>query len=199
MAPTVSATQVVALHTRAVNAFIALVRAVPHDAWSAPTPCSEWDVRGLVNHVAGEELWTSPLLEGRTIAEVGERYDGDVLGAAPTHAVESAAKSAVAAFEEPGATGRTVHLSFGDTPAMEYAMQLVADHVVHGWDLAVATGGDARIDDELVNAVSAWFAERESLYRSAGAVAERPSPNAATAQDELLVAFGRDPAWASGA
>ena len=67
-----------------------------------------WDVRTLVNHVVGEELWTVPLLEGRTIAEVGDRFDGDVLGAVPSDVVDSAAKAAAAAFEEPGAADRTV-------------------------------------------------------------------------------------------
>ena len=187
--------KVVALHTKAVDEFTARLRAVPPDAWSGPTPCSDWDVRALTNHVAGEQLWTVPLLEGLTIADVGDRYDGDVLGATPVHAVEGAAKAAVAAFQEPGAIERIVHLSFGDTPAEEYAMQLVADHVVHGWDLAAATGGDTRIDDELVAAVSAWYAEREELYRGVGAVAARPAVTPATPQDELLVAFGRDPGW----
>lgn len=196
MSSTLTEAKVVELHTRAVNAFSSLVRAVPRDAWSSPTPCADWDVRGLVNHVAGEELWTVPLLAGRTIADVGDRYDGDVLGASPAHAVESASKSAIAAFEEPGVPGRTVHLSFGDTPATEYAMQLIADHVVHGWDLAVATGADPRIDDELVTAVADWYGEREGLYRGAGAVGERPRVSPTTAQDALLVAFGRDPAWA---
>jgi uncharacterized protein (TIGR03086 family) len=190
-----SGTSVVDLHARAVEAFRSLVTAIPHEAWSAPTPCSDWDVRSLVNHVAGEELWTVPLLEGRTIAEVGDRFDGDVLGAEPTYAVDTAAKAAVAAFGEPGAAERTVHLSFGDTPASEYAMQLMADHVVHGWDLAAATGADNRIDDELVTVLTGWFAQREDLYRGAGAVSERPQVVVSSAQDELLVAFGRDPSW----
>ena len=186
----------VELHARAVEAFRSLVQAVPTQAWAAPTPCTDWDVRALVNHVAGEELWAVPLLEGRTIAEVGDRLDGDVLGAEPTLAVDGAAKAAVAAFEEPGAAERTVHLSFGDTPASEYAMQLIADHVVHGWDLAIATGGDAAIDDELVARINDWFADREELYRGAGIVSERPPVTATSAQDQLLIAFGRDPSWA---
>jgi uncharacterized protein (TIGR03086 family) len=150
----------VELHGRAVEAFRSLVHQVPADAWSAPTPCADWDVRTLVNHVVAEELWAVPLLEGRTIAEVGDRFDGDVLGAVPSDVVDSAAKAAVVAFEEPGAADRTVSLSFGETPATEYGMQLIADHVIHGWDLAVATGADARIDDDLHAALTGWYAER---------------------------------------
>ena len=44
---------------RAAEGFAARVRAVPGSAWSTPTPCSEWDVRALVNHVAMELRWIS--------------------------------------------------------------------------------------------------------------------------------------------
>lgn len=186
---------VVELHTSAVEAFRSLVHQVPTDAWSAPTPCADWDVRALVNHVVGEELWTVPLLEGQTIAEVGQRFDGDLLGLVATEVADGAAKGAVAAFEEPGAAERTVALSFGPTPASEYAMQLIADHVVHRWDLAVAIGADATIGAEALAALTGWYAEREELYRGAGLVADRPAAPAPNAQDQLLVAFGRDPAW----
>jgi uncharacterized protein (TIGR03086 family) len=134
-------------------------------------------------------------MAGKTIAEVGDSLDGDLLGDLPVQAAEQAGKEAVASFGEPGAGDRTVHLSFGDTPATEYAWQLVADHVVHGWDLAAATGGDTRLDDDLVAAVAGWFADREDLYRQAGAIADRPAVAGSTPQDDLLLAFGRDPSW----
>jgi uncharacterized protein (TIGR03086 family) len=191
----VSGPTVSELHASAVEAFRSLVHQVPDDAWSAPTPCSDWDVRALVNHVAGEELWTVPLLEGRTLEEVGSRFDGDVLGATPVDVVDSAAKAATAAFDEPGAAERTVHLSIGPTPASEYAMQLIADHVVHGWDLAVAIGADSVVADQFLTALTGWYAEREELYRGAGIIAERPLVPATNAQEHLLVAFGRDPSW----
>jgi uncharacterized protein (TIGR03086 family) len=188
---------VVELHASAVEAFRSLVQSVPVESWSGRTPCAGWDVRALVNHVAGEELWTVPLLEGRTIAEVGDRFDGDVLGADPALAVDTAAQAAVAAFEEPGAAERTVHLSFGETPASEYAMQLIADHVIHRWDLAAAIGSDTQIDDGLVAVLTGWYADRADLYRGAGLVAQPPAVAAGSAQDQLLVAFGRDPAWSA--
>jgi ketosteroid isomerase-like protein len=74
-------------------------------------------------------------------------------------------------------------------------MQLIADHTIHGWDLAVAIGADTRFDAEVMSALTSWYANREELYRGAGAVAERPAVPARSGQDELLVAFGRDPAW----
>ena len=65
--------------------------------WSAPTPCADWDVRQLVNHVVGEDRWTKPLVNGRTIAEVGGSLDGDLLGDQPVAAARSAADEAVEA------------------------------------------------------------------------------------------------------
>ena len=46
------------LYRRSLAQFADRVRQVRPDQWSAPTPCSDWDVRGLVNHVVGEERWT---------------------------------------------------------------------------------------------------------------------------------------------
>ena len=74
--------------------FTALVDAVGQ-RWDAPTPCSEWSVRQLVNHVVGEDLWTAPLLRGATIEEFGGRFDGDLLGEAPLRSAEAAAGEAV--------------------------------------------------------------------------------------------------------
>ncbi|MBA2768363.1 MAG: TIGR03086 family protein [Sporichthyaceae bacterium] len=186
---------VLALHARSAELWLDRVRTVTDDQLGAATPCSEWDVRALLNHVVGEDRWTAPLVEGQTIEEVGDRFDGDLLGVSPGDAAEEAGKEAVAAFAEPGAGERTVHLSFGDTPAQEYAWQLTADHLVHAWDLAVATGGDTRLDDELVRAVARWFADWEELMRGGGAIGPRPETSATSDQDRLLVAFGRDPGW----
>jgi uncharacterized protein (TIGR03086 family) len=193
---TSSGPDVVALHAKAVELFRSRVHAVPDDAWHGVTPCTDWDVAALVNHVVGEDLWTVPLMDGHTIADVGDRLDGDLLGTSPKDVVDGAAKEAVASMNGQGALDRTVHLSFGDTPASEYAWQLIADHLVHGWDLAAATGGDLQLDPQVVGGVAKWFAGMEDMYRQAGVVASRPPSAAASEQDRLLVAFGRDPSWA---
>ena len=107
-------------------------------------------MRALVNHVVGEDRWTPPLLEGATIAEVGDRFDGDLLGADPVGAARAAAAAAVASVAERLPGGGMVHLSYGDEQMTEYVHQLSADHLIHAWDLAAATGGDVRLDPELV-------------------------------------------------
>ena len=147
-----------------------------------------------MRHVVEEELWVPPLFAGRTIAEVGDSLSGDLLGDDPVRVFEQASAAAVDAVREPGALERTVHLSFGDFPGGEYAMQVGADHLVHSWDLARAVGVDATLDVESVAAVRAWFADREDAYRSGGAIGPRvPLPDGAPAQDDLLARFGRTP------
>ena len=110
--------------------------------WQAATPDDGWAVRDLVNHVVSEDLWAPPLLAGSTVAEVGDRFDGDVLGTDPKAAWAAAAMRAVRAAGADGAMDRIVHLSFGDFPGRDYTLQLFADHLIHAWDLARAIGAD---------------------------------------------------------
>jgi uncharacterized protein (TIGR03086 family) len=180
------------LYRRAIDLFGAQVHAVKDDQWHLPTPCTEWDVRAVVNHLTYEMRWAVPLFQGKTIEEVGDRFEGDLLGDDPKGAWDDAAGQAAAAVRADGVMERPVHLSFADVPGSEYAMQLQADLLVNGWDLARATGGDERLDPGLVQACSAWFREREELYRAGGSIGPRPElPPRPDAQTELLAAFGR--------
>jgi uncharacterized protein (TIGR03086 family) len=180
------------LHQRATEAFGQQVHAIRDDQWNAKTPCSEWDVRRLLNHVVAENRWSPPLLAGRTIEEVGERFDGDVLGGDAKAAWDESAAEAVAAVYADGSMERIVHLSFGDFPGREYTMQLFTDLLIHGWDLSRAIGGDERLDPELVEACGDWFAPMEEAYRSGGTIGPRVDLAAnADAQARLLSMFGR--------
>ena len=147
----------------------------------------------LVNHVVGEDRWTAPLLGGSTIAEVGDRFDGDLLGADPAASANDSAAEAVAAVGYHLPTGGKVHLSYGDEDMAEYVRQLAADHLIHAWDVAAATGGDTSLDADAVDDVATWFAEREQLYRGAGIIGPRVETTSDDPTDRLLAAFGRDP------
>ncbi len=182
------------LYHRTVESWADRVNAVKPDQWGDPTPCRDWTVRDLTNHVVGEDRWTTPLMRGRTIAEVGDSLDGDLLGEDPVRSALEAAMEATTVVAEVLPTDGIVHLSYGDEQMAEYVHQIAADHLVHSWDLAVATGGDRRLDPHLVAEVAAWYAEREHLYRGAGMVAPRGISHGG-AQGDLLAAFGRDAEW----
>lgn len=176
---------------RASDGFVDRLRRVTEDQWNNATPCTEWNVRALVNHVAGEYLWVPEMMAGRTIADVGDRYDGDVLGSDPVRTVSEARDSAVAAFSEDGAMQRTVHLSFGEMPAGDYAQQMTFDSVIHAWDLARGIGADERLDPELVELTYAGLAPQAEAWRSGGAFAAAKEPAGDSTQAKLLALTGR--------
>jgi uncharacterized protein (TIGR03086 family) len=132
------------------------------------------------------------VLEGSTIEEQGDTFDGDVLGEDPAAVWERAAAAAKDAFRAPGAMDRTVHLSFGDTPAAHYCSQMTTDAVVHAWDLARGIGADERIPEELVA-----FSVREvtpyaaDLEKSGLFAAPIDPPSGADVQTKLLALLGR--------
>lgn len=186
-------------YRRSLSEFTDRVGRIGREQWSDPTPCPEWDVRALVDHVVTEDRWTVPLLGGATIESVGDRFTGDQLGDDPAAAARDAARQAEQAATTPGATERGVYLSAGPTPAREYLYQLLAEHLIHGWDLAVAIGADPTMDTGAVHECARWFTERVSDYREGNLV--RPGvdiPADATEQDRLLAAFGRSPDWTPG-
>ncbi|MFG1651430.1 TIGR03086 family metal-binding protein [Micromonospora sp. NPDC049275] len=186
-------------YRRSLAEFVDRVDQIGPGQWAEETPCPDWDVRTLVNHVVGEDRWSVPLLAGRTIEEVGDRLDGDVLGADPVTTAREATAQAEIAVTHPGTIDRTVHLSAGATPAAEYVQQLLAEHLVHGWDLAVAIGADPRLDPDAVHVCAQWFAGRVDDYRRDKLVGDGTQvPADADEQDRLLAAFGRDPDWAPG-
>ncbi|WP_338674006.1 TIGR03086 family metal-binding protein [Streptomyces sp. SCSIO 30461] len=182
-------------HSEALALFTERVHAVRPDQWDRATPCAEWTVRDLVNHLTAEQLWV-PLLvgAGRGTAEAGDAFDGDVLGAHPAVTWDRAASGAKAAFNMPGALDRTVELSYGERTAADYCAQMVADATVHTWDLSRAIGADEALPEALVE-----FTAREVAPYAAGparsglfATAVEPPPGA-DAQTELLCLLGREP------
>ncbi len=186
------------LHRRTVEGWEARVAGVAPGDFGRATPCRDWDVRALISHVVGEDLWTTPIAQGRTIEEVGDRFDGDLLGDDAYTAARDAAHGAITAIAEHLPSHGMVHLSFGEVPIDEYVWQVATDHLVHTWDLASATGQDRAMDPDVVAAVSTWFADREEMYRGAGVIGPRQEAGSDDPHARLLAGFGRDPAWHDG-
>jgi uncharacterized protein (TIGR03086 family) len=168
------------------------VHLIGRDQWGLPTPCTEWDVRALMQHLVNEQLWVPPLLEGKTIAEVGDAFDGDNLGTDPAAAWDEAAGGARAAVKALESLQSVTHLSFGDNPAEEYLNQMVFDLHIHGWDLRTAIGADPTMDAELTEYLMPWTEVTMKMYRAGGVVAEAPPiPDDASAQTKILALSGR--------
>ncbi len=184
--------EVVDLYARAMDAFGALLRRVPDDRWSDPTPCSDWAVRDLANHVIGENRWMPPMMAGRTVEDVGDELEGDLLGDDPGRAWNEAAADALAAAREPGALERTVHLSFGDFPGHFYVGQVLSDHVIHSWDLARALGAEEKLDEELVRFAYDELVPQFEQWRKVGAFGPKVDvDDSADLQTKLLAEAGR--------
>ncbi|WP_344975651.1 TIGR03086 family metal-binding protein [Salinactinospora qingdaonensis] len=178
------------LHGQAMAEFGRRVRAVRMDQWARPTPCEQWDVHDLVNHLVTEQLWVPHLLAGGTIAEAGDRFDGDLLGEEPVATWEVAAREARSAWLQPGVLERTVHLSFGDAPATVYLWQMTFDLTVHTWDLAQGIGEDDKLAPELVDSVWEW-ARTQNFAASGLFAAPVPVSDDADTQTRLIALTGR--------
>ena len=189
-------TELPELFDAAGDRFGALVHQVGVDQWTNATPCSEWDVRALVNHVHGEMLWVPELFGGTQIAEVGDRFDGDLLGEDPMADWDGSIGPATDVIREDGAMARPVHLSRGETPGATYANELFGDLVIHGWDLAKGIGADDTLDPGWVEMLYQQFAPHEREMKAWGIYGDMviPPPDA-DLQTKLLAVLGRRRDW----
>jgi uncharacterized protein (TIGR03086 family) len=186
--------ELVDAYDRGVTEFGRRVHRVGPDQWDDDTPCTEWSVRDLVNHLTGEHLWAPWLLRGATLEEVGHRFDGDVLGDDLWAAWGRAAAASREAVHEPGAAAGRVHTSGGPTPAEEYLRQMTLDLTVHAWDLARGIGDVDRLDEELVALVWDYAREGAPSWQGFG-MFDPPveQPASASRQDRLVALLGRRP------
>lgn len=173
-----------------------VIGSIKPEQWGDKTPCAEWDLRELTKHVVYELVWLRPLLEGETIEQVGDRFEGDILGADPAAAFAAAAADAIAGAAAPGALTTTAHLSFGDVTGEEYIRQVLFDITIHSWDIRAAAGADRNMDKDLVADATGFAAREVEKWRAAGALAGavEVGPNASE-QDRLIALTGRRPDW----
>jgi uncharacterized protein (TIGR03086 family) len=175
-----------------------IVKAVPVGQLDAPTPCTEWDVRTLLNHVIGT-LWLAEGLFGdqapRYPMAPGGLPQADLAGGDPAAAYAEAAAAALAAARAGDALTRVHVTPLGEMPGPALAGFTTLDILVHGWDLATATGQPADLDGRLA-AHALGFAEQALATPESRAGRIGPAmPVAADAPlTERLVAFlGRRP------
>ena len=188
----------VPLMARAAAPLVEVIRTIRPDQLGAPTPCAEYDVRKLVNHL----LFWGPSLEGAARKEnvpppAGAETDLDLTGGDWATALEDQVARTVAAWSRPAAWEGTTHMG-GPTelPASLVGGMVVGELVVHGWDLARATGQRPVWDDDLVEYLHEEVVQTAEVGRQMGVYGpEVAVPASASALDRTLARTGRDPAW----
>jgi uncharacterized protein (TIGR03086 family) len=161
--------------------------------WSGATPCSDWDVGALVDHLIDEHLWLPPLLAGHGLDAAGKIVEAQKhsLAGDRVAAWDAAVLASRRAVDEPAAIDREVALSRGPTPASEYLGEMIVDATVHAWDLGRAIGYDVSLPAELVEfamPTARQFAGSEPYFR---APVEPPAD--ATPEEQLIAMTGRQP------
>ena len=182
------------LHRRAGDDLAATVREVRDEQLHQPTPCTEWDVRELLHHITWSNLWVSPLVDGKDLAEVAPTLEGDVLGNDPVGITLGGLDESSDAFERGG--DRPVQLSRGMTPANEYAFERMNDLIVHNWDLAKGIGVEVELDEECMQVALDGYRPFEPVLRPAGELGpDVEVPDDADLQTRYLAFFGRRTDW----
>lgn len=180
--------------SRGNAAFDRRLRFVGADDWPRPTPCSEWDVHALVNHVIGGNRRYTMLLHGASVESVNRTRTEDHLGADPVAAFTNTASDLAAAFREDGALTRIVHHPVvGDRSGADLLAMRVLDVTVHAWDLARALDVDDTLAPEAVE-FALTHAEVIEAGREHGSFATpNGTPIASSPQARLLHLAGRSP------
>jgi uncharacterized protein (TIGR03086 family) len=147
---------------RAFEAVGVLVSNVSADQWSAPTPCADWSVRRLVDHLIGMNRVFTALLAD---APVPRTPAGDHVEEDPVTAYRETAAALLLAFGQPGALDRQYKGPLGTASGAERLQIRLYDLLAHGWDLAHATGQPVELPDDLVES-SVAFARMQLAEQS---------------------------------
>jgi uncharacterized protein (TIGR03086 family) len=174
---------------RASGAVAGLISNIRADQWSAPTPCTDWTVRQLVNHLIGMNRVFAALLAGQPPPP---RPSADHIEDDPVGAYRDSAAELQDAFGRPGVLERAYPGPLGTATGAERLKIRLYDLLAHGWDLAQATEQPADLPDDLA-AQSLAFARtqlngqaRPGRFGPAQSVAEQ-----APAIERLAAFLGR--------
>ncbi|MGD0284690.1 MAG: TIGR03086 family metal-binding protein [Candidatus Saccharimonadales bacterium] len=169
----------------------AVIKQVKPNRYYDLTPDTEWNVLALVKHMLSELSWAADILDGKTVADVGTKYDGDLIGddlfknwtKAANRALNSLAKVDL---------NQTVHLSFGDFNAAYYIQQQGNDQLIHAWDLGQAIQVSVKFDPVISKYLyEAALPHKRELAASGLFAPAIKVPESATIQTKLLALLGR--------
>ena len=179
-------------HRQICRAFGNEVNAVG-DHWQAQSPCTEWDARGVLEHVIGFH----DVLLLRPLAAKPHRPKSDPVGR-----WEATFAALDQVLSRPGLFDGVVQVpAVGTNPpsqidAVHIVPLLSLDVLVHTWDLGRAAGHEVTLDRDLCRTFLARLPSDDAVLTRTGLYdISRPLPAGSDAQAELLARLGRDPQW----
>jgi uncharacterized protein (TIGR03086 family) len=180
--------------TAVVDDFEKLLAGIDQDQWTLPTPCSEWTVRELVNHVHFGNKQFAAAASGTAEGPWRKEPDADLLGDEPVAAFRDFADAMLVAFGQPGALERIVVVGIGPVPGIAALHLRVVEHLVHGWDLLRATGQQAAFDEQVAAQAYAFTEAKlaDVPSQSTAFAARKAVSDDAPALDRLAALLGRE-------
>lgn len=164
--------------------------------WDRPTPCPDWTVRDLVQHVIDGNRLAVALLQGAASQQALSRLEQVEPAAAAMVELRSSAEAMLAAFAADGAATQVCDHPADRITGRAFAVYRAGDIAVHAWDLARALRANETLDPELVEAALASYVPWVATLPEAGMFGAGPSedlPADASRQQHLLDALGRRP------
>jgi len=171
---------------RAFDAVARLVSNIRADQWPAPTPCTDWTVRQVVNHLIGMNRVFAALLADQPPPP---RPSADHVEDDPVGAYRDSAAALRAAFGGPGVLERSYHGPLGTATGAERLQIRLYDLLAHGWDLAQATEQPADLPDDLAEQSLAFARTQLTEQSRAGRFGRAQIAAEQAPAIERLVAF----------
>ena len=159
----------------ATATFVDVLGQVADGQLHVPTPCDEWDVAALVEHVTMGSEMAIALLDGASQEEALAFRDREFGGDDPIRSCRAAVGSQVVRLRAVGDWAQVVHHPIGDVPASQLLEFRIGDLTLHAWDLATAIGADAGIPAELAVVVYESMKPMEPFIGQIGLFGEGPS------------------------
>jgi uncharacterized protein (TIGR03086 family) len=135
---------------RVVDDALAVIRTVRQEDLAKPTPCAEWDVRALLNHMVGVCQTYAAVFRGQPVDLPSAA--AEAASEPPAAVYSQAAAALLAAMQAPGALKGTLPQPFRELPRAMGAQICVSDQMVHTWDLAQALGRPYTMPEDLATA-----------------------------------------------
>ncbi|MFE2415914.1 TIGR03086 family metal-binding protein [Streptomyces hokutonensis] len=186
--------------TRSHDYLREVIAAVPGSTWSAPTPCTEWTVRQVLNHARIDQQAYGLVLTGDR-PDSDPFHPADALDGDPVAELDQVLRAVAEGYAALPADADRVPTPLGPMPLPIAAATAAMDAAVHAWDIAVATGQNRPLAADLAEGI--WpAADRlvDQLRDAYRVFAPALEVTAEYDRAETLLAFlGRDPHWTPAA